>query len=665
MSKKGKNEFHSEDWYETRKREFEEKVDFFQMIGLREIDLREYFKIIFERYGQSFLQERQFVSKDKLTPDNKCCGIIKFFDKKPTWKKEHARSFILTSGFEDVEKLMGHETCYCSPLCYIGRNRCGKNARAIFGFTLDIDYVDVHGLEFFYRAIAEHRAPEPSIITSSGSGIHLYFLLDQPLALNSFSGPRLHYLKNNMTKRYWGMLSKKDEPQYQGIYQGYRIPGTLPKSEYALPDTVKAFVQIDPDEIPYYTISDLNYYVGINLAPDDNPPLDKATVSILETMIYDPDAKKIPLEEAKELWPEWAEKRKKKIDMHLEMMKIKQRSGASTAANCGTYVVNRALYDWWLRSLRSAFKNKVKVGHRYHCIAALAVYASKCNIPFAELKKDADSLYQFMESLSTNPANHFHKKDIKDALDIYGSAAKRITRANIELKTGIRIGGKPRKGYTREQALEIARSAQKFKCQNSKTDWREGNGRKSKAEAVFWWRQANPLYIDGVYQKENANKARCARECQYEGYQMTSVEMVDENGEIQIKRVKTPALHQLSRTSVTKWWNSFPENTDDVGIHEMVVWAENNEELNAQQRLDFYNSDFFRQHLFNGDDKAITLHDCKELGMNMHIITEEEAQTPLYKQVVADMMKRPRQKPKVSVGGQVFGGWEWQVKDKE
>ena len=62
---------------------------------------------------------------------------------------------------------------------------------------------------------------------------------------------------------------------------------------------------------------------------------------------------------------------------------------------------------------------KVAVGHRYHCIMFLAVYARKCNVPFDELKKDALGLVPRMEALTGNTGRHFTTQDALDALKAY------------------------------------------------------------------------------------------------------------------------------------------------------------------------------------------------------------------------------------------------------
>ncbi len=64
------------------------------------------------------------------------------------------------------------------------------------------------------------------------------------------------------------------------------------------------------------------------------------------------------LAEAKAKYPDWYERR---------IVKGERR---------GRWTVKRDLYDWWLRRIR----DEIRVGHRYHGIMTLAVYAKKCGI---------------------------------------------------------------------------------------------------------------------------------------------------------------------------------------------------------------------------------------------------------------------------------------------
>lgn len=520
---KGKTFEVSDQWMRVQRENFQEKIFYLQDCGYRSIDIEEYFRLLFDRHGMSYLQEYKNLPAKLIEPDGKYCGLVRYMLKHnestgEEWQKEHSRSFIVTKEFERARFLIGREKCYTSPLIYIGHKRPGKNARAFFAFVLDIDDVQKKGLEFYFRAVCDGRAPRPSMIVSSGSGVHLYFLLDEPISLNSYSSPMLHYMKICLTTKLWGMLTEIQEPQYHGIFQGYRVPGTRPKQEYGLTDNVMGFVDVDGD-IPYYTVTELNKYLLTSKTLSADPPLNRAQLSRLEEMVFDPDRDKTPLEEAKRLWPEWYKKRNKKQDIKASLITIAEQA-MNYSEHGRPWNIKPDLYYWWLRNLRLAVDNKVKVGHRFHCVLTLAVFARKCNISFSQLKTDAYSLLEYMDSLTTDPKNHFKKKDIKDALEAYRESSRLYRRWTLEKLTAIPMPENKRNFRKQKIHLKIARNTQAILHEADGTDWRSGNGRRPQWELVKEWRENNP---------DNSNKSQCAREC------------------------------ELARTTVIKWWDCTSE----------------------------------------------------------------------------------------------------------
>ena len=569
-----------------RVHEFDAKSDFLvEKAGLREVSIPEYFRLLFDRFGATYLQEFKHLPAKAIVPDGWCCALVKRFVKEnestgEAWRREYPRSFVVTREYERTLELQGCRNCYTSPLVYIGNKRPGKNARAFFAFVFDIDRVTMRGLEFFYNAIRNGRAPRPSMVVSSGSGVHLYYLLMDPLALNSYSGPMLHYLKLALTAKLWGMCSDSNDVQYHGIFQGYRVPGTRPKDNYGLGQYVKGYVDATGD-IPYYTCADLNQYLGGTRTAALDPPLSYRQVSLLDSMIYDPTRQKTPIGIAKENWPWWYVRKNNKIDIASAVHKIKESTGAEPARTI-RWKVNVALYDWWLSILRDTVANKVTVGHRYHCIIALAVFASKCQVPYTQLEKDARSLYSFMESLTVDPTNHFRHSDIEDALTVYHSGrAYLYTRYTLSRITGIDMPANKRNHRKQNLHLQIARQTQAILREHSGTDWREGNGAHSKQDLVFWWRQANPLHDDdGQLLPGNSDKSRCARECTYIGHSTLPAE----NGKKRRARVEK----HLSRMTVDKWWYALPVQMDGVGYIEYVTWLNNDDRLTPHKKAELW-----------------------------------------------------------------------------
>lgn len=193
---------------------------------------------------------------------------------------------------------------------------------------------------------------------------------------------------------------------------------------------------------------------------------------------------------AKALYPEWYQKR------IVEGLPRK------------TWSIHRGLYDWWKRKLWES--DQVAVGHRYHCLMFLAVYAKKCNVPFDEVKKDVLDLVPRMEDLTGRTERHFTEQDALDAIKAYKESSETYPRKIIEDRSGIRIDPKKRNGRSQKVHLILARGQQDLLCKMENRDWREDNGHPVATPEnsphyakVQEWRKNNP---------NSTNKSLCAHE---------------------------------------------------------------------------------------------------------------------------------------------------------
>ena len=138
------------------------------------------------------------------------------------------------------------------------------------------------------------------------------------------------------------------------------------------------------------------------------------------------------------------------------------------------------------------------MGGRYFTIVALCCYGRKCGISDGKIRKDAWELYEFLDSITDDEANHFTRRDMKDALGVLKSPDRmqtvENTRAWIEEKTKIDIPPNPRrkKPLKRDDgtAFQAARMIQNLQDPNG--EWRYHGGAPTKAEAVVAYRKANP-----------------------------------------------------------------------------------------------------------------------------------------------------------------------------
>lgn len=439
---------------------------------------------------------------------------IEFTDKR---RKDGSRVQIHTIITKDdqncLDRIEGKKFVVASPITYVGRNRTGKNARYLYAFTVDLDGVGMKQIRDVIWQMLPHKiedgktlqhSPVANIIVNSGHGLHLYYLLKKPVPLFQSNIELLNKLKKDLTDLAWNAYtSTLEERQYQGVLQGFRLPGT--KTKFG--ETIRAFYN---DDSELYTLAQLNEFTKHETTRIG--ALTDKEVEDLEKGRYNPNS--VTLKEAERRWPEWYERVIINRDTTPRVWHIK-----------------RALYDWWLRRLRSD-KEKIVQGHRYFCMMTLAIYARKCDIPMEELQKDAMSLVARMDNLTENEDNHFTEEDVQDALQAYKIGYVTFPKNSIEFLTALKMPeGNRRNG--RKQDIHLKRA--RLLCDTDHPDgsWRIGNGRKKetyanskKAWIVAAWRYGHMM---------SHNKSACAKDT------------------------------GLTRPTVRKWWNGIDELSKITG----------------------------------------------------------------------------------------------------
>lgn len=369
--------------------------------------------------------------------------------------------------FEEILKeAQAADFAIINGLTYFGRNNKMENASKMYAMIIDLDGVTDKTLNAFLSGAYRGEAyPIPNYVILSGHGVHLYYLLEQPVPLYPNIKIQLKNLKYALIDKVWNLYTSKEKrKQYQGINQGFRPVGGKTKIEGV---KVRAFrLNTHP-----FTLEQLGQYIPEQYRVD-------------ESKLY--KESRYTLEEAKKKFPVWYEER-------ITNKRPRQ-----------SWTCKRDLYDWWLRQIRQG----ASYGHRYFCIMALAIYATKSGITAAELKKDAINLIPYLNDL--NPSEPFKKNDVISALECFDTKYVTFPRGDIEKITNIVIP--PNKRNYRKQAdhLKRARAVQAVDYPNG--EWRRGNGRPKgsgtgngkpyKAHIVEKWQRENP----------NGTKAECIRE---------------------------------------------------------------------------------------------------------------------------------------------------------
>lgn len=416
---------------------------------------------------------------DKFTKGKYTAIIVAVSNSKTVDGKRKVYRYTLTDELNELDTVLeSNAFCICSPISYAGRSRTAENARYAYAITIDVDKIKVKygnddpvGLRSLWKQIENGHLPRPTFIVFSGSGIHLYYVFENPIPLFRTYAEELQEYKRELTKKIWNdqIVDIKDpkEVQQEGIYQGFRMPGTVIKPEYGKGKRARAFLTGEKVTFEY-----MNQFV-------DDEYKAKKTREIKKG--------KTRLEEAKDKWPDWYEKRIVKKEP------------------LGVWHTGRAVYDWW----KQRILNDATVGHRYYCIMMLAIYAKKCGmydekhnpnpVTEEELENDAFGMINYYESLTVDDKNHFGADDVQDALEAYNDKWIRYPRKDIEDRTAIKITPNRRNGRNQKLHLMNARSILE---NQSKAEGRNLQGRKSKQGTVLEWINKNP----------GRSKAACIRE---------------------------------------------------------------------------------------------------------------------------------------------------------
>nr|CDL66141.1 unnamed protein product [uncultured bacterium] len=374
--------------------------------------------------------------------------------------------YSVTDDLDVIDELIASDDfCVMSPVSYAGKTQQQSMARWLYAIVIDVDDLieepDGRGepsgiAAFIYQARNNVRAM-PTFIVSSGTGVHLYYVLEQPIALYRNVICQLENLRRDMVKDIWNryVTNLHESPQYESVTQGFRMVGSITKNGRR----VRAFRTGN-----VVTIEELNDHI----VHDSNR---------LTELHY---RSELTLEQAREKYPDWYQKRI-----------IEQRPR-------GSWTVKRALYDWWKNRADEA-----RYGHRYFFIMALAIYAMKCGVDEEELVNDALALVPQLNTIQTDKP--FTRSDALKACQMYNADYQTYPRRSIERLTAITIPPNRRNGRKQATHLQLARLARDLNCESTGTNWWDNgnrNGAPTKEHVVRAWRNAHP----------GGSKAACERE---------------------------------------------------------------------------------------------------------------------------------------------------------
>lgn len=395
--------------------------------------------------------------------------------------------YTLHDGLEELEELRKlsieqNTFMFLAPVSYYGKSRSSRNARYLHAIMIDLDYVGERELDNLLHQMERGAIPYANYLVSSGTGLHVVYLLEHPVPLMTRYVTGLQVLKRELTDRVWNAntsASDPDKKQTQGIFQGFRMVGSATKlnGDIGNPKIKQPYVAecFSHDATPPATIPYL-----LSFVPNLRGKKDMDGLAALRELTQEA-RKKTPVAQAKELWPEWYERC---------VVNGEPRGG---------WTYGRAGYDRVL----SVIRDQASVGHRYWCIFYLAVMANKCGVSYDELEDDAYGLLDRFDALSVEPSNRFTANDVAAALEAFegGSAAgraRRYTQGFCERKAAVSYGEKmghgsnpPDKRLPKDLSLEKARMTRDLNQKAHGTNWWDnGNRDGAPTKAVQVWKTA-------------------------------------------------------------------------------------------------------------------------------------------------------------------------------
>lgn len=368
---------------------------------------------------------------------------------------KRTKRLTVTDDLEAIDDMAASDDfCLMSPISYAGKSRRSSNARFMYALAIDLDGLEtLKQWEFFVEQVERGHEmlrfvwgiPRPTYLISSGTGIHIYYVFERPVPMFRNIVEQLEKLKKRLTWQAWtqGASSLHDKVQYESLFQGFRVVGTITKTG----GRCRAFSVGGKVTVEY-----LNKFVPEEYRTQD--------------FVYQSDLR---LADAKEKYPEWYQRRV-----------VEKRPKKS-------WICKKALYDWWIRKLLGGAEQ----GHRYWCIMTLATYAQKCGVPRETLEEDAYGLIPFMNT----KGDEFTEDDVLHALEAYSDSYITYPIDTIVVRTGIPIEKNRRNYLKQNQHLYLARRRKEdMKMLGITMKGKEGRpiGSGTAEQTVLEWRQQHP-----------------------------------------------------------------------------------------------------------------------------------------------------------------------------
>ena len=395
---------------------------------------------------------------------------------------------------EMITSSVDYGNVYVAPATFFRNCNITKCLKSLYAIVVDFDGdkrgVSVDLLKWLLERIFENGndLPSPTFVTNSGKGLHLFWVFEKPV-------PMFNENKRIMSELYKAIHQKladyNAKPQKHHFAQAYRVVGSRTKMN----KTTTAFKT--GEVLPVETL--LKDF-GIEKTVIWTEGKKKEEMEPSESMLKLADNIEKTLGVVCENKDDWDYVHNYISDNQKafsETFKLNQskRFRKNDGAGWGSPI--------WYATMKERIIKDTPEGNRYTSLMALTVIGYKCNIPFEIVKKDIDDIIIKWQMRPKSFEVRFHD-EYRDRIDnMYSEKFKKVRKVQLEEWLGFKMtSSSKRNGRPQKLHLQGARAIQKINDEFNGTNWRDGNGRKSKKAIVQQWREEHP---DG-------RKADCVRD---------------------------------------------------------------------------------------------------------------------------------------------------------
>ena len=320
----------------------------------------------------------------------------------------------------ELGEAIGKRFSIMAPISYYGKKANSTNARYLHALVIDIDGVGIEQLKHIISGMVDQDfyMCNPTYIVNSGHGVHLYYVLEEPIPCYKNLREPITRLKNGIARMAWNDKTStiKDHRDDQPWGQMYRVVGSLSKLGTGYPAT--AYRTGKPVDIMKFNEYMFDEY---KIKPLDSYKLSGVSGHDLEYW--------------KEHNPDWY---KRKI---LHQYETKEVSGGK--------------FPWLYEKLVPKVRLGAKVGTRYHSMCVLFADAALGGIPYSEVYEKCLSMVEFLNRDAHSEKDMFTTADVECAAKYYTTSFGHwLTLDRIEAMTELKFERNKRNHRKQEHHLK-------------------------------------------------------------------------------------------------------------------------------------------------------------------------------------------------------------------